>query len=158
MKRWVVRVGTAFVFNVVVLLVILWLVPAVDGAWSVLWSSLVFTVATLFLKPFFHRVFLEQGEKLRDSSAGWLKGKVLTYLVSFVVALVIWILTVIFSGINVHGVFWGWVAPALIVLVGWIVYDQLDDVLEGKAGELYDAAERKVSGNEPPAPPSPGGP
>jgi hypothetical protein len=158
MKRWVVRVGTAFVFNVLVLLVILWLVPAVHGTWSVLWASLVFTLATLFVKPFFHRFFLAQGERLRDRNAAWLKGKLLTYLVSYVVALAIWILTVVFSGIHVSGLWWGWVAPPLIVLVGWIVYDQLDDALESKAGELYDAAEEKLTGNEPPAPPSPKGP
>lgn len=154
MKRWVVRVGTAFVFNILVLLVVVWLVSAVHGSWSVLWASLVFTLATLFLKPFFHRFFLAQGERLRDNKAAWLKGKVLTYLVSYVVALVIWILTVVFSGIHVTGLFWGWVAPPIIVLVGWIVYDQLDDVLEARAGDLYDAAQRRASGKEPPAPPS----
>ncbi|MGC5166590.1 hypothetical protein [Luteimicrobium sp. DT211] len=155
MRRWFVRVGTAFVFNVLVLLVIFWLVPAVHGGWSVLWASLVFTAATLFLKPFFHRVLLSEGERLRDTRATWLKGKLLTYGVSYVVALLIWILTVVFSSVSVSGFLWGWLVPPFIVLLGWIVYDQLDDALERKAGELYDAAEQKMRGNEPPPPPSP---
>lgn len=145
MKRWVVRLGTAFVFNIVVLLLIVWLVGPVHGKWSVLWGSVVFTLATLFLKPFFQRFFTAQGERLRDHNAAWLKGKLLTYVVAYVVALVIWILTVAFSGIDVTGFFWGWVAPPLFVLIGWIVYDQVDDALEARAGRLYDAAQQRLN-------------
>lgn len=148
MRNWIVRIGAAFVFNILLLLVIIWVTPGVHGAWGVLWASLVFTLATLFLKPVFAQVVGAQGKKLEGRTT-WLKGKTLVYLVSYVVALLIWIVTVALSGVSLHS-FWAWVLPPLLVLLGWVVYDQLDDAFERKAVEVYDAARARMDRNDPP--------
>ena len=58
----------------------------------------------------------------------------------FVVALIVWILTVVFSGVSVGGWFWGYILPPVIILIGWAIYDAIDDRVEGHAGALYDKA------------------
>ena len=44
------------------------------------------------------------------------------------------------SGVSVAGWFWGYVLPPVILLIGWAVYDAIDDRVEGHAGALYDKA------------------
>ena len=58
----------------------------------------------------------------------------------FIVALIVWILTVVFSGVSVGGWFWGYILPPVIILIGWAIYDAIDDRVEGHAGALYDKA------------------
>ncbi|NKF34652.1 hypothetical protein HER21_50450, partial [Pseudomonas sp. BGM005] len=43
--------------------------------------------------------------------------------------------------------FWSYALPPLFLLFGWMIYDQVDDKLRAKAGELYDAVQSKVSGS-----------
>jgi len=131
-----VRFASLYVFNVVVLLVIGWLTPARVGLHA-LWASVILTLATLFLKPLLKRT-------ATSLSAGGTK--VVQYLAVFVVEFLIWLLTVWLSGVRA-GNLWGWILPPVILLIGWVVYDQIDDALSRKAGELYDAAGAKISGS-----------
>ncbi len=81
------------------------------------------------------------------------------YALVYVVELIIWVLTVWLSGVSVAGFFWGYVLPPLGLLLGWVIYDQVDDRLHAKASEVYDTVQARVqgsrSGSATPAPESP---
>lgn len=145
------RFASLYVFNVVVLLVIGWLTPARVGLHA-LWASVILTLATLVLKPLLKKAAASL------SASGT---KVAQYLAVFVVEFLIWLLTVWLSGVRA-GNLWGWIVPPVILLIGWVVYDQIDDALSRKAGELYDAAGAKISGSRrgsaSPASPAPASP
>jgi hypothetical protein len=138
MKKWVVRFLSLLVFDVVVLLVIGWLTPARVG-WSALWAGVILTALTIWIKPLIHGMF----QKMAAGSAGQ-RTKVGEKLVQgglvFLVALIVWVVTVVFSGVSVGGWFWGYVLPPVIILIGWAIYDAIDDRVEGHAGALYDSA------------------
>ena len=55
--------------------------------------------------------------------------------------------------------FWGWVLPPVFILIGWAIYDRIDDRVHEHAGALYDKATGgpAVSGTDAAAPavPSP---
>ncbi len=136
MRNQIVRFASLYVFNVVVLLVIGWLTPARVGLHA-LWAAVILTLATLFLKPLLTRAASSM------SSRGT---KLVQYLAVFVVEFVVWLVTVWLSGVRT-GNLWGWILPPAILLIGWVVYDQIDDALTRKAGELYDAAEARISGS-----------
>ncbi|WP_439902470.1 hypothetical protein [Microbacterium azadirachtae] len=136
MKNLIVRFASLYVFNVVVLLVIGWLTPARVGLHA-LWAAVILTLASLFLKP----LLTKAATSLSASGT-----KFVQYLAVFAVELVVWILTVWLSGVRAGNV-WGWVLPPVILLIGWVVYDQVDDALSRKAGELYDAAGARISGS-----------
>lgn len=144
MKNIVVRFASLYVFNVVVLLVIGWLTPARVG-WHALWASVILTVVTLLIKPLLTRV----ADSLSRGAA-----KAMQYVAVFVVEFVIWLLTVWFSGITAGNVF-GWLLPPVLLLIAWVVYDQVDDAIGRKAGELYDAASTRLSGGQPAPAPAP---
>lgn len=158
MKKWVVRFLSLLVFDVVVLLVIGWLTPARVG-WSALWAGIVLTALTIWIKPLIHRLFqsMAAGSANQRTKVG---EKFVQGLLVFVVALIVWILTVLLSGVTVGGWFWGYVLPPVIILIGWAIYDAIDDRVEGHAGALYDRATHGRSdvasaGPETPAVPSP---
>lgn len=138
MKKWVVRFVSLLVFDVVVLLVIGWLTPARVG-WSALWAGVILTALTIWIKPLIHTLF----QKMASRSASQrtkIGEKVVQGALVFVVALIVWIVTVLFSGVSVGGWFWGYVLPPVIILIGWAIYDAIDDRVEGHAGALYDRA------------------
>ena len=138
MKKWVVRFLSLLVFDVVVLLIIGWLTPARVG-WSALWAGVILTALTIWIKPLIHRMF----QSMASRSAGQrtrIGEKLVQGALVFLVALIVWILTVVFSGVTVGGWFWGYVLPPVIILVGWAIYDAIDDRIEGRAGALYDKA------------------
>jgi hypothetical protein len=144
MKKWVVRFLSLLVFDVVVLLIIGWLTPARVG-WSALWAGVILTALTIWIKPLIHGMF----QKMAAGSAGQ-RTKVGEKLVQgalvFLVALIVWVITVVFSGVSVGGWFWGYVLPPVIILIGWAIYDAIDDRVESHAGALYDrAAGRKAT-------------
>jgi hypothetical protein len=58
----------------------------------------------------------------------------------FAVALGVWAVTVLLSGVSVGHWFWGWVLPPFFILIGWAIYDGIDDRVESHAGALYDKA------------------
>ncbi|NLE99220.1 MAG: hypothetical protein GX596_14720 [Propionibacterium sp.] len=162
MKKWLVRFLSMYVFNVAVLLVIGWLLPTVRVGWAALWAGLILTAATLWLKPLVTRWFRGAAAKSASSRTSFGEKAVQWGLV-FVVELIIWILVVIFSGVDVRGFFWGYVLPPIALLIGWAIYDAIDDKVEARAGSLYDRAEAGIRGSKsadaqtdaPPAPPSP---
>ena len=138
MKKWVVRFLSLLVFDVVVLLIIGWLTPARVG-WSALWAGVILTALTIWIKPLIHGMF----QKMAAGSAGQ-RTKVGEKLVQgalvFLVALIVWVITVVFSGVSVGGWFWGYVLPPVLILIGWAIYDAIDDRVEGHAGAIYDRA------------------
>lgn len=138
MKTWVVRFLSLLVFNIVVLLVIGWLTPARVG-FSAFWGGVILTAATIWVKPAVHGWFTRMSAKSssqRTKAGEWL----VEFVIVYVVALLIWMLVVLLSGVNVGGWFWGYALPPLILLIGWVVYAAIDDRVEGHAGALYDKA------------------
>jgi hypothetical protein len=150
MKAWVVRVASLYVFNIAVLLLIGLLLPAVRVGWAALWAALVLTLATIWLKPFITKLFTGSAAKSAGdrTKAG---EKLVQYGIVFVVELIIWILVVLLSAVDVSGFFWGWALPPIFLLIAWIIYDRVDDKIEGKAGTLYDQAESGIRGGRRPA-------
>jgi hypothetical protein len=138
MKKWVVRFLSLLVFNILVLLIIGWFTPARVG-WAALWAGVILTALTIWVKPLIHRLFqrMTQGSAHQRTKVG---EKFVQGALVFLVALIVWILTVVFSGVSAGGWFWGYVLPPVIILVGWAVYDAIDDRVEGSAGALYDRA------------------
>lgn len=151
MKKWIVRAASVYVFNVVILLLIGWLVPNVRVGWAAVGAALVLTIVALTLKPMLTRVF--RGAAAKSSSARTAVGeKTVQYALVFLVELIVWVLTVWFSGVRVDGFFWGYVIPPVLLLVAWVIYDQIDDRVEAKTGALYDTVQSKVRGGAAPQP------
>ncbi|MDR6868962.1 uncharacterized membrane protein YvlD (DUF360 family) [Microbacterium resistens] len=145
MRNLVVRIASLYVFNVVVLLAIGLLLPTVSVGWSVLWAAVVLTAVTMLIKPLLARAFRGAAARSSLSRTGFGE-KAVQYGIVFVVELIVWILTVFFTGVSVRGFFWGYVIPPVMLLIAWVIYDQIDDRIQNKAGELYDAAESRISG------------
>lgn len=142
MKKWIVRFVSLLVFNVAVLLVIGLLTPARVG-WGALWAGIVLTVLVLFVKPLIHRMFasaVAKSSSRRTRVGEW----VVQLLVTFAVALLVWIATVVFTSVSVRGFFWGYVLPPVILTIGWAIYAAIDDRVETTAGSLYDRASSAV--------------
>lgn len=138
MKKWIVRFVSLLVFNVVVLLIIGWLTPARVG-WSALWAGVILTALTIWIKPLIHSMFRSMAGK----SAGQrtkIGEKLVQGALVFLVAVIVWVITVVFSGVSVGGWFWGYLLPPVIILIGWAIYDAVDDRVEAQAVALYDRA------------------
>lgn len=145
MKKWAVRAVSLYVFNVVVLLLIGWLMSSVSVGWNALWAAVILTLATLALKPTLLKVF--RGAAAKSTQTRTKVGeKVVQYVLVFVVELIVWVLTVLLSGVNVHGWFWGYVLPPVYLLIAWVIYDVIDDRVEAKAGAVFDSVQSKVKG------------
>lgn len=161
MKNWIVRTGTLLAFNIAVLLLIVLLVPGVRGAWGVLWGAVILTAATLWVKPLLTKWFASSSAK-RASTLSKARLKSLSALYVFLVAFIVWILTIMFSQLHVSGWFWGYVLPPLALLLAWLIYDSVDEKLEAQASRLYDSATGKqrpmdaaATAPDAPAPPAP---
>ncbi|GAA3030126.1 hypothetical protein [Microbacterium dextranolyticum] len=144
MKTWVVRFLSLYAFNIVVLLLIGLLTPARVGI-AAIWASVVLTVAEIVVKPLAQRAFQRAAAKSaaeRTRASEWLvqAGIVL------VVAAIVWVLTLLLSGISVRGWLWAYVLPPVIIAVGWLVYARIDDIVEARTGQLYDSAFGRRSG------------
>ncbi len=143
MRNAIVRFGALYVFNAVVLLLVGMLLPNVSVGWHALWASVILTAAALLIKPLLTKAF-RKGTAKSAADRTRLGEKVVQYGSVFLVELIIWVLTVVFSGVRVSGVLWGWVLPPVLLLVGWMIYDRVDDRLRAKAGEIYDAVSAKI--------------
>ncbi|WP_375385370.1 hypothetical protein [uncultured Microbacterium sp.] len=142
MRAWLIRFASLYVFNVVVLLLIGLLLPQVSVGWSVLWASIILTAATLWIKPLITTWF--RGMASRSAAQRTKAGeKVVQFFLVILVAYIVWILVAILSGVRVHGWFWGYVIPPVLLLIAWAIYDAIDDRVEGHAGALYDKATGK---------------
>lgn len=139
MRSWIVRFVSLYVFNVVVLLVIGALLSSVRVGWAALWAGVVLTAATIWLKPLVSRMFAA-GTRRSASQRTAIGEKVVQYVSVFVVELIVWMLVVIFSGVDVRGWFWGYVLPPMFLLIAWMIYDRVDDRIEARTGSLYDRA------------------
>ncbi|MGP6170919.1 hypothetical protein ACTU6U_01100 [Microbacterium sp. A196] len=145
MKNWLIRAVSLYVFNVVVLFLIGLIMRSVSVGWHALWASIILTLATLALKPTLLKAFRGSAAKSADSRSK-LAEKLVQYLLVFIVELIVWVLTVVLSGVNVNGWFWGYVLPPLYLLIAWVIYDQIDDRMEAKTGELMGSVASKVKG------------
>lgn len=149
MRNGIIRFGALYVFDVAVLLLVGLLLPQVQVGLHALWAAVVLTLAALFVKPTLRAALRRYAAK---SAADRTKAgeKVVQYVLVYLVELIVWVLTVWLSGVRVSGFFWGYVLPPLFLLVGWVVYDQVDDVLRRRTGEVYDAVQTRVSGTRRP--------
>jgi len=138
MKKWIVRFVTLLVFNIVVLLIIGLLTPARVG-WSALWAGIIMTVLVIWVKPLVSKWFRSMAAKSANERTK-LGEKLVQALLAIAVAFIVWIVTVLLSGVSVSGWLWGWIVPPVILLIGWAVYDVIDDRVEAHAGALYDRA------------------
>lgn len=145
MKNGIVRFAALYVFNVAVLLLIGLLSAGVSVGFNALWAAVVLTLAALFLKPLLTGAFRKAAAK--SASDRTKPGeKVVQYVLVYLVELIIWVAVVWLSGVRASG-FWSFALPPLFLLFGWMIYDQVDDRLRAKAGELYDVVQGKVSGS-----------
>ncbi|HWV48064.1 MAG TPA: hypothetical protein VN035_01300 [Microbacterium sp.] len=151
MRNGIIRFGALYVFNVAVLLIIGLVLPNVSVGWHAFWASVILTLAALFIKPLLKGAFQKS---VARSAAGRTKTgeKVVQYALVYVVELIIWVLTVWLSPVGVHGFVWGYALPPLLLLLGWVIYDQVDDVLRRKAGEVYDRVAGGVAPKDAAAP------
>ncbi|GAB3630854.1 hypothetical protein GCM10027421_02070 [Microbacterium shaanxiense] len=145
MKTWTVRAVSLYVFNVVVLLLIGLLMSSVSVGWNALWAAVILTLATLALKPTLLRVFRGAASKSAQTRTK-VGEKIVQYVLVFIVELIVWVLTVLLSGVDVNGWFWGYVLPPLYLLLAWVVYDLVDDRIEARAGAVFDTVQSKVKG------------
>ncbi|NYF15762.1 hypothetical protein HDC37_000574 [Microbacterium sp. AK009] len=151
MKKWVVRFVSLLVFNIAVLLVIGFLTPARVG-WAALWAGIVLTAIVIWIKPLLSRWFGGMAARSADRRTR-VGEKVAEFFVAFAVAFLVWIATVLFSGVSIGGWFWGWILPPVVLMIGWAIYDVIDDRVEAHAGALYDRATRtKTTGADATAP------
>ncbi|MFJ4224401.1 hypothetical protein [Microbacterium sp. NPDC089695] len=153
MKNGIVRFAALYVFNVVVLLLIGWLSPGVSVGFNALWASVILTLGALFLKPLLTGAFRKAAAKSAGSRTK-LGEKVVQYVLVYLVELIIWVVVVWLSGVRASG-FWSYVLPPLFLLLGWVIYDRVDDRLRAKAGEIYDTAQGRMSGMRTDAAPVP---
>ena len=157
MKKWIVRFVSLLVFNVVVLLLIGFLTPARVG-WAALWAGIIMTLLVIWVKPLIAKWFASMAAKSagQRTKAG---EKVVEFLLALAIAFIVWILTVILTGVIISGWFWGYILPPVILLIGWAIYDAIDDRVETHAGAIYDratGADRAAEGADAaPAVPSP---
>ena len=164
MRAWIIRFASLYVFDVVVLLVIGALVPGVRVGLAALWAGAVLAAATIWLKPLIHRWFRSMAAR-SAAQRSWLAEKLVQYVVVLGVAAIIWVLLVLFTGVNVRGFVFGWFVPPIFLLIAWAIYDLVDDRIEARAAELYDRATAgrrattgpDVRGSVPPVPPAPAG-
>lgn len=157
MKIWLVRALSLYVFNVAVLLLIGLLMRSVSVGWNALWASVILTLATLALKPLLLRAFRGAASKSAGTRTK-IGEKVVQYALVFVVELIVWVLTVIFSGVNVNGWFWGYALPPVYLLIAWVIYDLVDDRIEAKTGEVIGSVSSRMKRTDAAASASPAAP
>ncbi|MGM7670961.1 hypothetical protein [Microbacterium sp. A93] len=145
MNKWLVRAVSLYVFNVAALLLIGLLMRSVQVGWNALWAAVILTVATLALKPVLLKFFRGTAAKSAESRTK-IGEKTVQYALVFIVELIVWVLTVWFSGVNVHGWFWGYVLPPVYLLIAWVIYDQIDDRIEAKTGQVIGSVQSKMTG------------
>lgn len=145
MKNGIIRFASLYVFNVAVLLLIGLFLPSVRVGFHALWAAVILTLAALFIKPTLTRLFRRSAAKSAAERTGFGE-KVVQYMLVYAVEIVIWVLTVWFSAVSVRGFLWGYLLPPLLLLLGWVVYDQVDDALRKKTGEVYDSVQARLRG------------
>jgi len=146
MRNGIIRFGALYVYTVGVLLLIGLLLPNVAVGLHALWAGVILTIGALVVKPTLTRVLRRSAAKSAAERTR-VGEKVLQYALVYLVELAIWVLTVWLSAVSVSGFVWGYVIPPLLLLIGWVIYDRVDDALHAKAGELYDAVQTRRRGS-----------
>jgi hypothetical protein len=138
MKKWLLRFVVLLAFNILVLLVIGWLTPARVG-WAALWGGIVLTLLTMWVRPALTNWFRRRAAK---SAGGRTKaGEFLVEVgIVLVIAFIVWIVTVLLSGVRIGLNPLGYILPPIFVALGWWVYELIADRAESHAGALYDRA------------------
>lgn len=147
MRKWVIRFVSLLVFDIVVLFLIGFLLPSVRVGWSAIWAGVLLTAGTLWVKPLVTKWFASMAAKSAHQRTK-LGEKLVEFGLVLLVAYIVWVLTVIFSGVRVHGWFWGYILPPLMLLVAWMIYDAIDDRIEAHTGRLYDKATGRAVGTD----------
>lgn len=138
MKAWIVRFVSLYVFSTIMLLVIGLILPKVSVGWSALWGGVILMFATIWVKPLIGKMFRKKAAE-KNQTRNALTRKLVEYGIVYVVALLCWLLVVWLSSVKVQGWFWGNLLAAVLLLVGWAIYDlAIDDVLERVAARAYD--------------------
>ena len=134
MKNAIVRFAALYVFNVALLLLVGLLFRTVSVGLHALWASVILTLGALFVKPLLTAAFRRSAAKSAAERTR-VGEKAVQYALVYVVELIIWVGTVLLSGVSARG-FSGFALPPLILLVGWVIYDQVDDRMRAKASEV----------------------
>jgi len=139
MKKWIVRFVSLYLFNLVVLWIIGLVMGSVSVGWSAFWASVILTLGTIWVRPAITKWF--RGMAAKSASQRTKIGeKLVQYLLVLAVAAIVWVLTVLLSGVGVRGFFWGWVLPPVLLVIAWAIYDAIVGRMEARAGDLYDKA------------------
>jgi putative membrane protein len=117
MNTWVIRIGVAAAANAITLLIAAAIFDKIEiNAVSFIVAVAIFTLAAIGVKPAADRVAGKYA-----SGVTWVAGLATTFL-----ALVI--TNVLTDGLEISGA-WTWIAGTVVVWVGMLVYDLVDDKL-----------------------------
>lgn len=137
MRAWAIRIGIALVFNAITL----WaasVLPGIRLGGGFLWAVVVFTAATILIKPGISGLIARGGTSLQSRSRR--AGKLLTAAAGLLATLGILILTGIFSnGFQINGIV-GWAAATVVIWLASLIYNFVDDGLEARATALIERA------------------
>ncbi|WAH96698.1 hypothetical protein [Arthrobacter sp. MMS18-M83] len=137
MRAWVIRIGIALVFNAITF----WaasILPGVRLGGGFLWAVVVFTAATLLIKPGMTALIAIGGASLLSRSRR--SGKLLSAAAGLLATLGILIVTSIFSsGFQINGIA-GWVAATVVIWLASLIYNFVDDGLEARVTALIGRA------------------
>lgn len=138
MKSLAVRIAIALVFNAITLWVAS-VLPGVRLGAGFLWAVVVFTAATLLVKPLILAMFHRRHAQRADGRKRVLS-KAATMAAGLLATLAILVVTSIFSnGFTINGIL-GWIAATVVIWLASFIYDFVDDGLEAKANELLGGA------------------
>jgi uncharacterized membrane protein YvlD (DUF360 family) len=137
MKTWGIRIGLALVANIITL----WIASIIPGFHinnfgAFVIAAIIFTLATLFVKPIIVKFLTNQAGKY-SSRSKYLAGKSLTYIVGIVATgVIVWLTWLISRGIGFN--VFGFIIGTIIIWAASLVYDIVDDRLEARVGAIVD--------------------
>ncbi len=144
-RNWVIRLVSLYVFSYVAFIVMgLFNSSFRVGLFHAFWAALIFTLATVFVKPIVSSFAQKTAEGLKQGKTSTV-GRIIEYVAVYVVALVIWWIVAAFTAAeNTH--WWSMFVAPLFLMVAWIIYDIVDESIERTVAKGYDAAARKLDG------------
>lgn len=144
-RNWVIRLVSLYIFSFVAFLLLGFINSSFsNGFFHLFWSALIFTLATVFVKPIVSSFAQKTAEGLKQGKTST-AARVIEYVAVFAVALVIWlILSVLGAAQNPH--WFSWILSPVLLLVAWAIYDVVDEKIEAQVAKGYDAATRKRDG------------
>lgn len=144
-RNWVIRLVSLYIFSFVAFLLMGLIMPAFRiGFWHTFWAALIFTLATVFVKPIVSSFAQKTADGLKQGKTSTV-GRIIEYVAVYIVAVVIWIIVTMLTSLHSTG-FWSFLIAPLFLWVAWIVYDIVDESIERTVAKGYDAAARKLDG------------